>query len=116
MWNTPKKEKLDTIPRLFETEHISLKEKTIYLHFFIGSCDWFVCEFDGQDKFFGFVCLNGDLEMAEWGYFSFQELQSIRIGMGIEIDCDPKPAKKIALICKAQRWPMPIEKRVCKNV
>ena len=66
MWNTPKKEKLDTIPRLFETEQTSLKEKTIHLHFFIGSCDWFVCEFDGQDKFFGFVCLNGDLEMAEW--------------------------------------------------
>ena len=48
MWNVPGKERLDRIPRLYETEHVPLKEKQIHLHFFIGSCDWYIAEFDGS--------------------------------------------------------------------
>ena len=110
MWNEPSKERLDKIPRLYETEEISLTDKIIHLHFFLGDTDWFVSEFDGKDKFFGFVCLNGDLEMSEWGYFGFSELKSIRIGRGFEIDCELerfwkiRPAKEVNLICKARGW------------
>ena len=110
MWNTPNKERLDKIPRLYETEEISLKEKMIHLHFFIGDTDFFICEYDGEDTFWGFVVLNGDLEMAEWGYINFSELKSIRIGRGFEVDCDlerfwiVQPAKEVKLICKAQNW------------
>ncbi len=110
MWNTPNKERLDKIPRLYETEEISLKEKMIHLHFFIGDTDIFICEYDGEDTFWGFVLLNGDLEMAEWGYINFSELKSIRIGRGFEVDCDlerfwkVRPAKKVRLICEAQNW------------
>ena len=110
MWNEPSKERLDKIPRLYETEEISLKGKMIYLHFFLGDTDWFVSEFDGHDKFFGFVCLNGDLEMAEWGYFDLADLKSIRIGRGYEVDCElerfwrVRPAKEVSLICKARGW------------
>ena len=42
MWNEPTKEQLAKIPRLHETENIPLKDKPIYLHFFIGRCDWFL--------------------------------------------------------------------------
>jgi hypothetical protein len=102
MWNTPSKERLDLIPRLYETEHIPLAEKIIYLHFFIGGCDWYIAEYDGEDLFFGYANLNDD-QNAEWGYFSFSELKSINIG-GIEIDCEleqfwqPKPASEIPRI------------------
>ena len=65
MWNEPSKERLDKIPRLYETEEISLKEKHIYMKFFLDASDWFVAEFDGQDMFFGFTVLNEDFEMAE---------------------------------------------------
>ena len=41
-------ERLEKIPRLYETEHVPLKDKLIYLHFFIGACDWFIAEFDGE--------------------------------------------------------------------
>jgi hypothetical protein len=68
MWNEPTKERLATIPRLYETENIPIKDKPIYLHFFIGGCDWYIAEFDGDDIFFGFAILNNDYEMAEWGY------------------------------------------------
>ena len=42
MWNVPSKKRLAKIPGLYETEHIPLQEKLVYLHFFIGGCDWFI--------------------------------------------------------------------------
>ena len=86
MWNQPPKEQLAKIPKLYETERVPLKEKLIWLHFFIGGCDWYICEYDGEDLFWGYAILNGDLEMAEWGYVSFEELKGIKIPPGFEID------------------------------
>ena len=101
MWNTPSREQLDLIPRLYETENIPIEDKLIHLHFFIGGCDWYVSEYDGNDLFFGFAILNSDYEMAEWGYISFAELKSISVH-GIEIDCEidwtQKKASDIDLI------------------
>ncbi len=112
MWNTPSREQLDRIPRLYETEHIPAEDKLIYIHFFIGGCDWYVSEYDGDDIFFGFAILNGDYENAEWGYISFAELTSIRIH-GLEIDCEtnwtPKKASEIENISIAQGWKQPVE-------
>lgn len=105
MWNVPTAEQLAIIPKLYETEHLPLKDKIIQYHFFIGGCDWFVVEYDGVDKFFAFVILHGDLQMAEWGYISFSELKSIKVGGYLEIDCDlywkPKSAGQVEVICKA---------------
>ena len=88
MWNTPTKAQLALIPKLYATDFISTKHKKIFLHFFIGGCDWYVAEYDGDDTFFGFAILNDDLEMAEWGNFSFNDLKSIKVKGGVEIDCD----------------------------
>lgn len=103
MWNEPSKERLSRIPRLFETELIPSKNKTIHLHFFIGGCDWYIVEYDGDDLFFGYAILNGDDQNAEWGYISFSELKGININ-GIEMDCEleehwqPKPASHVSKI------------------
>jgi hypothetical protein len=110
MWNTPTKQRLTGLPKLYETEHIPLKEKLIFLHFFIGGSDWYVCEFDGNDLFFGFAILNNDYQMAEWGYISFKELKSIKLQGWIEVDCETDEiwrvcrASEIDKIRKAQRW------------
>ncbi len=110
MWNKPTKKQLSRIPKLYETDNIPLKDKIIHLHFFIGGCDWFIAEYDheGEDLFFGFTILNNDLDMAEWGYLSFSELQSIKVQGWLEIDNDlhwtPKPSKEVELICEAQGW------------
>ena len=53
MWNTPSQERLKKIPKLYETENILLKDKLIYLHFFIVGCDWYIAEYDGDDAFRG---------------------------------------------------------------
>ena len=86
MWNEPSKKKLEKIPRLYETEETPLQEKKIYLHFFLGSCDWYICEFDGEDTFWGFAHLGDDI-CAEWGYVSFKELRDLNIS-GIDVDRD----------------------------
>ena len=88
MWNVPTQEELDRIPRLYQTEDIPLKDKLIYLHFFIGSCDWFIAEYDGEDMFWGYAILNGDHDMAEWGYISFTEMKEVKIRGWLEIDRD----------------------------
>ena len=100
---------MERIPRLYETEHVRLRDKMIYLHFFIGGCDWWIAEYDGDDIFFGFVILNDDLFNAEWGYFSFSELKSIKTGW-LEIDCElqdffpAQRASEIVRISEAHGW------------
>lgn len=97
MWNEPTKERLGKVPKLYETENVPLKDKLIYLHFFIGGCDWYVAEFDGDDLFWGFAHL-GDDQCAEWGYISYRELRSIKIDGWLEIDCE---LEEVWRVCKA---------------
>jgi hypothetical protein len=109
MWNEPPKEQLARIPNLYETEEIPLKEKKIHLHFFIGASDWYIAEYDGKDLFFGYAILNGDTEMAEWGYISFRELRELKIPPGFEVDRDlfwkVRPASQVEKIRAAHQWP-----------
>lgn len=116
MWNEPTKEQLAKIPKLYETEGLPLKEKLVWLHFFIGGCDWYISEFDGEDLFWGYAILNGDLEMAEWGYLSLDELKRIKIPPGFEVDCETcwqvKKAIQIEKIRMGNHWP---EEKDSKN-
>ena len=115
MWNEPTKERLNKMPSLYATEGISLQQKMVWLHFFIGGCDWWAVEFDheGGDLFFGFVVLNNSYDNSEWGYFSLSEMRSIKISGFLEIDCElpeyweVRPASMVNDICLAQGWPMP---------
>ena len=101
MWNVPTKERLSKIPRLYETENIKTENKLIYLHFFIGGCDWYIAEFNGEDLFWGFAILN-DIQNAEWGYISFSELRDINIG-GHEIDCELEEYWKVRKASEIKR-------------
>lgn len=117
MLNIPDEHVLKKIPRLDETDSIEASEKLVYLHFFLAGSDWFIAEYDGEDTFFGFVCLNGMKEFAEWGYISFQELKELRVEQPIlvnekpgmvllEVECDKywkvKKARDVPLICECQ--------------
>ncbi len=110
MWNTPSKRRLNKLPRLYETEHVPLKDKLIYLHFFIGNSDFFICEYDGADLFWGFVILNNDLQNSEWGFSSLAELRNVTVGGWLEIDCELEehwkvsPALEIEKIREAHGW------------
>ena len=101
MWNEPSKKKLAKIPKIYETSYVALEDKLVYLHFFIGGCDWYIVEYDGEDLMFGYAILNGDIENGEWGYVSFNELKEVRINL-MEVDCDLHwkivPAGKVPLV------------------
>jgi len=67
-------ELVENIPKIGETD--SFKKHPLFLHYFAGSCDWYICEWDGENTFFGYVIL-GDLEMSEWGYIDREELLAV---------------------------------------
>lgn len=120
MWNTPTKEQLSKIPKMYATEHVPLPEKTIHLHFFLGSNDWFISETDGEDLMFGFAILNGDYQNSEWGYISLSELEAVSVHGGIEIDNDVYwtkcPANEVQTICKAHGWPLSKPGKIMANM
>ena len=108
MWNKPTENQLNKIPAFYSTESISLKEKVIHMHFFIGGCDWYAAEYSPEEQmFFGFAILNNDYEMAEWGYFSLKELCELKVSF-LEVDRDlhftSTQAQDIEKIKKAQGW------------
>ncbi|QDT42553.1 hypothetical protein Pan241w_26380 [Gimesia alba] len=109
MWNHESPEYYASkLPKLYETESVSPQDKIIHEHLFIGNCDWFAAEFGLEEQlFFGYAILNGDYQMAEWGYFSLPELESINVN-GFEVDRDlfwkPKKASEIEQICLGEGW------------
>ena len=49
-------------------------DKTIWLHYFAGPCDWWVAEYDpASGNAFGYACLS-DPDNAEWGYTNLADL------------------------------------------
>ena len=88
MLNIPSAKRLARLPRLYETDNTPSEDTLIHLHFFLGNCDWFIAEYDGDDIFFGFAVLGGDWECAEWGYISFKELKDLRIHGVLHVDCE----------------------------
>ncbi len=119
MWNKPSDSELVKIPAFYSSEETPLKEKMIYMHFFIGGCDWYACEYSPDEKcFFGFAILNNDLQNAEWGYFSLEELSSLKVSF-LEVDRDlhwnPCKAIEIEKIREAQGWEVS-DDRSCKAV
>jgi len=59
MWNQPTEKELAKIPRLYATEDVT---------------------------FFGFACLNGWTDLAEWGYISFKELKQLKVDAPVSIN------------------------------
>ena len=115
MWNPPSESILRKTPKLYDTENVEVKEKLIYLHFFVGCNDWFVAEYDGEAVFFGFAYLNGWKDCAGWGYISFNKLRVLKVRQSfggkvgyLEVEFDEhwnaRKAKDVKLISECQGW------------
>lgn len=74
------------LPPLGDTEGIPLASKVAYVKYFTPDSNWtwYGCEFDGLDTFFGYV---QGME-SEWGYFSLEELSSVRGPLGLSVERD----------------------------
>ncbi|MBI4339655.1 MAG: DUF2958 domain-containing protein [Chloroflexi bacterium] len=86
----------DHLPKLYATEDVPSPEKVVVAKFFTPWTNWTWYavegeEDDGDFQFFGLV----DGHELEWGYFSLQELESVRgpVGLTIERDLHFKPQK-----------------------
>jgi hypothetical protein len=80
---------INSLPKLYETESIPLKEKTVVAKYFNPSGDgtWYVIEGEEQGDdfiFFGLIDLYG----KDFGYFTIKELESIRFPWGLKIERD----------------------------
>lgn len=54
-------------------------DATVYAHYFLGSSDWLVTEYDPNEGVaFGWTCMGGDRQNAELGYISIAELREVR--------------------------------------
>ena len=86
---------LKSLPPLYAQENV--KDPIAYVKFFnpCGAGTWWGMEFDGTDRFFGLT----ELHEKELGYFSLQELMSVRLMFGLRIERDyhfkPTPLSKI---------------------
>ena len=67
--------RLQKCPNIGETDN--MKEHPAVFHYFNGSTDFYICEYDGKRSMFGYAVLGGDLDNSEWGYFDLQDLISI---------------------------------------
>lgn len=83
------KEIIKKLPKLYATEDIELTEKLVICKFFnpCGVGTWYAIEGQEVDEdfiFFGLV----DLHEKEFGYFSLNELQAIKLPFGLSIERD----------------------------
>lgn len=83
------KELRGKLPPLYSSEHLKPEQITVHAHYFtpFSSFDWYITEFDGEDRMFGLV--KG--HEVELGYVSLSELQSQ--GMNVERDLHWRPVK-----------------------
>lgn len=69
-----------------DTEHAM--DATVYAHYFIGDCDWFVVEWEREDDLvYGWACV-GDRQNAELGWASLAELESVRVRNIFHVEYD----------------------------
>lgn len=85
------KEILKRFAEVGRQEDVEIKDKIVVCKFFnpTGAGTWLATEYDPESRvFFGWVTLGMGPECDEWGYFSLDELESIRGfgGLGIERD------------------------------
>lgn len=82
------------LPALYSQDGQGMKA-IAHVKFFAGACTWYITEFDGKDTFFGWCDLGHGPGMAELGYVSKRELESVTFGFGQKVErdlhFDPKP-------------------------
>uniref|UniRef100_UPI0040470D06 DUF2958 domain-containing protein n=1 Tax=Aliarcobacter sp. TaxID=2321116 RepID=UPI0040470D06 len=92
------KDLLEQIPKLYETEEHT--DPIAHIKLFLDGWTWFITEISiDNDICFGYVISPFGVEL---GYFSLEEIKSIKgtLGIGVERDLSFKPTK-ISIIKKA---------------
>jgi len=67
-------EKVYKMPDITEAEY--MKRHPLVLHYFSGFLDWYICAWDKEDRFFGYVAC-GYPERDAWRYINRKELLAV---------------------------------------
>jgi len=70
------------MPRLGDT--VTVRDAPVYLHYFTGVADYYICEYDGEDTMFGKVRFKAHYP-AENGYQKFS-LSNLKSNQFLELD------------------------------
>jgi hypothetical protein len=95
------------LPPLYANEDDGLSAQAV-VKFFTPDAGWtwYASEFDGEDTFFGLVIGL----VAELGYFSLAELESVRGPLGLPIERDivfrSTPLKELMIHYRKEGWPL----------
>lgn len=82
----PPKDVLRRIPAIYATENTPAADKTVWVHYFAASGDWYLTELDQETgEAYGYVKLAAYPEGAEWGYFDLGELEQVSVFNGLVI-------------------------------
>ncbi|HCS20131.1 MAG TPA: hypothetical protein DIW47_06135 [Bacteroidetes bacterium] len=74
-----------------ETPDFKSQNSIVRLHYFYGGSDWWITQMDLEQRLgYGFVCLNGDWQCAEYGTVSIEELCSLDV-VNIDLYWSPIP-------------------------
>jgi hypothetical protein len=72
-------------------------------HLFMGGCDWYITEYSSEDNMaFGLACLNGDVECAELGYVSLDELEEYNTTALCPVELDLYWTPKTLAACREE--------------
>ncbi|WP_328384361.1 AAA family ATPase (plasmid) [Micromonospora zamorensis] len=89
------------IPALYDTAGIPSGDIVIYAHYFSSNSDYWIAEYDPRvGRAFGYACVNGDADGAEWGYSYLPELEAAGGGLNIverDLYWTPRPASDLDL-------------------
>ena len=66
---------LEKCPNIGETDNMN--EHPAIFHYFYGSTDIFICEYDRENYMFGYAILGADLDNSEWGSFNLSDITRI---------------------------------------
>jgi hypothetical protein len=83
---------IEKMPKTYETDGQG-GEAIVYLHYFVGGCDWYITEKDMEDdqvQAFGLANLGYG---GELGYINIQEIT--KAGAELDLHWTPKPLKEI---------------------
>lgn len=59
-----------------------------FIHYYIGSSDWYVSEVDEDNMSFGFAIVNGDTQNAEYGYIDLNEVTTLTLNGFTQTELD----------------------------
>lgn len=77
----------------------SIDDYMVYLRYYIAETNWLICEYyPKENQFWGYVILEGDTQMSEYGAISVDEILNLKFGKfnttELDFHFDPKTIKE----------------------